>query len=160
MTLYFAHRYDDATRQFRRGLEMHPEMTEWHEQIADIFEQQNRLADALAERQQAVQLSGDKQSAAWLEQVYQHSGYKGYLAALIQSQERASKPGSVDNMYLAHLYAILGDQVHALHYLEKAFDERNPWLLNVQVDHAMDSLRSSPGFRDLIHRIGFPVNQP
>ncbi len=161
-TLYFARRYDDANRQFRRGLEMHPEMTEWHDEIANIYEQQNRLAEAFAERQQAVQLSGDTRLVASLEQVYQHSGYKGYIAALIQSkrasepasQDRGSKPGSVDNMYLAHLYAILGDQVHALLYLEGAYDERNPWLLNVQVDPAMDSLRSSPGFRDLIRRIG------
>jgi TolB-like protein/DNA-binding winged helix-turn-helix (wHTH) protein/Tfp pilus assembly protein PilF len=156
MTLYFARRYDDATRQFRRVLEMHPEMTEWHDQIADIFEQQNRLAEAFAERQQAVRLNGDTQLAASLEQVYQNSGYKGCLAVLIQSQERASKPGSVDSMYLAHLYAILGDQAHALHYLERAYDERNPWLLNVQVDPGTDSLRSSPGFRDLIRRIGLP----
>ena len=156
MTLYFARRYDDATRQFRRGLEMHPEMTEWHDEIANICEQQNRLAAAFAERQQTVRLNGDSQLAASLEQVYQHSGYKGYLAALIQSHERASQPGSVDNMHFAHLYAILGDQVHALRYLESAYDERNPWLLNVQVDPVMDPLLSSPGFRDLVRRIGLP----
>ena len=165
MTLYFARRYDDAIRQFHRGLEMHPEMTEWHDEIANIYEQQNRLAEAFAERQQTVRLNGDTQLAASLEQVYQHSGYKGYLAAKIRSQERASepgsqdrgsKPGSVDNMYLAHLYTMLGDQAHALHYLEQAYDERNPWLLNVQVDPVMGSLRSSAGFRDLIRRIGLP----
>jgi TolB-like protein/DNA-binding winged helix-turn-helix (wHTH) protein/Tfp pilus assembly protein PilF len=156
MTLYFDRQYDDAIRQFRRALEMHPEMTEWHDEIANTYEQKNSLAEAFAERQQTVRLNGDTQLAASLEQVYQHSGYKGYLAARIQSQEQASKFGSVDNMHLAHLCAILGDQAHALHYLENAYDERNPWLLNVQVDPAMDSLRSSAGFRDLIRRIGLP----
>ena len=79
---------------------------------------------------------------------------------IIQSQEGASKPGSVPNLHLAHLYSILGDNAHALHYLESAYDERNPWLLNVQVDPAMNSLRSSPGFRDLIGRIGLPLRPP
>jgi TolB-like protein/DNA-binding winged helix-turn-helix (wHTH) protein/Tfp pilus assembly protein PilF len=160
MTLYFSRRYDDAIRQYRRGVEMHPEMIDWHDQIADIFEQQNRLPEAFAERQQAIRLNGDTRLADLLQQVYQNSEYKGYLAALIQSRERASKPGSADNMYLAHLYAILREQARALHYLERAYDERNPWLLNVQVDPAMDSLRSSPRYRDLIRRIGLPLHQP
>ena len=42
-------------------------------------------------------------------------------------------------------------------YLERAYNQRNPWLLNVQVDPAMDDLRSSPRFRDLIRRIGLPL---
>ena len=42
-------------------------------------------------------------------------------------------------------------------YLERAYNRRNPWLLNVQVDPAMDDLRSSPRFRDLIRRIGLPL---
>jgi hypothetical protein len=44
-----------------------------------------------------------------------------------------------------------------LPYLERAYNQRNPWLLNVQVDPAMDDLRSSPRFRDLIRRIGLPL---
>jgi TolB-like protein/DNA-binding winged helix-turn-helix (wHTH) protein/Tfp pilus assembly protein PilF len=159
-TLYYARRYDDAIRQYNRTLEMHPEVVGFHDSIADIYEQKKMFREAFAERQQAVCLNGDARLAASLEQVYQHSGYKGYVGAIIQSQERASKPGSVPNMYLAHLSAILGDKTHALHYLENAYDERNPWLLNFQVDPAMDSLRSSPGFRDLIRRIGLPLRQP
>ncbi len=58
---------------------------------------------------------------------------------------------------MAHQYAALNDAAHAMRYLERAYDERNPWLLNVQVDPGMDSIRSSPQFRDLIHRIGLPV---
>ncbi len=46
----------------------------------------------------------------------------------------------------------------ALAYLNHAYDERDPWLLNVQVDPAMDSMRSLPGFRDLVRRIGLPFH--
>ena len=61
-------------------------------------------------------------------------------------------------LFLAHMYAVLNDELHAMSCLERAYDERNPWLLNVQVDPAMDSLRSSPRFRDLVRRIGLPVS--
>ena len=153
MTLYFARRYDDAIRQFRRAVEMHPETAELHDQIADVFEQQNRLADAFAERQQAVRLSGDPQTAATLEEAYKRSGYAGYLQQRVHLLEHSNP---VPHLYLAHLYAVLNDQTHAIQYLERAYDERNPWLLNVQVDPAMDFLRSSSRFQDLVRRIGLP----
>jgi tetratricopeptide (TPR) repeat protein len=156
MTLYFAHRYDEAIRQFRRTLEMHPESLELHDQIADVYEQKSMLAEAFGERQQALTLKGDVRLASSLEQAYKRSGYPGYLQKRIQVMQQSSTSGLLSDLYLAHLYAILNDQTHALDYLEHAYDERNPWLLNVQVDPAMDALRSSPRFRNLVVRVGLP----
>ena len=156
IALYYARRYDDALRQLLRASEMHPELPGRHDEIANIYEQQNKLAEAFAERQEAVRLNGDLPLATSLEQAYKHSGYEGYLRTMIQSLERTSKVGPVPNLYLAHLYARLGDQTRALQYLEYDYDEHDPWLLNVQVDPAMDFLRSSPRFRNLVRRIGLP----
>ena len=61
-----------------------------------------------------------------MDRAYQRSGHEGYLRARIQSLEQTSKVGSFPNLYLAHLYARLGDQAHPLHYLEQAYDERDP----------------------------------
>lgn len=60
-------------------------------------------------------------------------------------------------MYRAR-FAVLNDEAHAMSYLERAYDECNPWLLNVPVDPAMDPFRSSPRFRDLVSRIGLPLS--
>jgi hypothetical protein len=100
-----------------------------------------------------VRLSGDPQTAATLEQVYKRSGYAGYLQQRVQLLEHSNP---VPHICLAHLYAVLNDQTHAIQYLERAYNERNPWLLNVRVDPEMDSLRSSPRFQDLVRRIGLP----
>ncbi|TLZ60840.1 MAG: tetratricopeptide repeat protein [Gammaproteobacteria bacterium] len=162
MTLYYARRYDDAVRQFRRGLEMHPDRVEFHEGIANIYEQKKLFAEAFAEHQQVLSLNKDTQTAAALEQAYQRFGYRGYLGKRIQSLEQslqqAPKSDLFTVLFLAHMYAVLNDEAHAMSCLERAYDERNPWLLNVQVDPAMDSLRSSPRFRDLVRRIGLPLS--
>jgi TolB-like protein/DNA-binding winged helix-turn-helix (wHTH) protein/Tfp pilus assembly protein PilF len=155
-TLYYARRYDDAIRQFRRSLEMHPESAEIHDQLADIYEQKNMFADAFAERQQALIGNGDAKLAAALGQAYERSGYKGYLLQRIASLEHASNSDPLPDLYLAHLYAVLNDQPSTLRYLERACVERNAWILNAHVDPAMDRLRSSPGFRNLVRRIGLP----
>jgi tetratricopeptide (TPR) repeat protein len=157
-TLYYARRYDEAILQFRRALEMHPESAGIHDGIADVYEQKNMLAEAFAERQQVLAANGNTKSAAVLDQVYKRSGYKGYLLQRVASLEHAPKSGPLPDLYLAHLNALLNDQPQVLRYLEHAYDQRNPWLLNVQVDPAMDSMRSLPGFRDLVRRIGLPFH--
>jgi hypothetical protein len=53
---------------------------------------------------------------------------------------------------------VLNDEAHAMSCLERAYDERNPWLLSVPVDPATDPLRSSSRFRDLLSRIDLPLS--
>jgi len=141
---------------------MHPDRVEFHEGIANIYEQKKLFAEAFAEHQQVLSLNKDTQTAAALEQAYQRFGYRGYLGKRIQSLEQslqqAPKSDLFTVLFLAHMYAVLNDEAHAMSCLERAYDERNPWLLNVQVDPAMDSLRSSPRFRDLVRRIGLPLS--
>ena len=155
-TLYYARQYDRSLRQYRQALEMYPDAAELHDGIANVYEQKKMLPEAFVERQQVLTIHGEKQIATALAQVYKNSDYKGYLQKRIQSLEQGQKSGSVSALYLAHLYAILNDDEHAMTYLERAYDDRDPWLLNLQVDPAMDTLRLSPRFRDLVRRIGLP----
>ena len=155
-TLYYRRQYDRSLRQYRHALEMYPDATEFHDGIANVYEQKKMLPEAFAERQQVLAMHGQTKTAVALAQVYKNSGYMGYLQKRIEILEQAPEPAEAPNLYLAHLYAELNDQPHALHYLERAYEERNPWLLNLKVDPAMDPLRSSPAFRDLVRRIGLP----
>lgn len=155
-TLYYAHRYDDSLRQARRASEMRPELSQPHDQAADIYEQQNKLAEAFTERQRASRINGDTAVVAALDEVYQRSGYGGYLRARIDSLERTSKAGAVPNLLLAHLYARSGDRSQVLHHLERAYDEDDPWLVNVRVDPAFEPVRSDPRFRNLMRRLDLP----
>src|SRR6185312_12130147 len=85
-----------------------------------------------------------------LADAYKHSGYKGYL--LRQAEfEQGRNPA-----YAAHIYALLNDEPRAIAATEAAYNQHNEGILFMRTAPELDSIRSSPRFRDLEHRIGFP----
>jgi hypothetical protein len=57
----------------------------------------------------------------------------------------------------AMIYAALGERDLAFEWLERAFAERDPMLVALNVDPAFDGLRSDPRFANLLNRIGLGV---
>jgi TolB-like protein/Tfp pilus assembly protein PilF len=147
--LYHARRYDDALRQNRRGLEMHPDRA-FYGAMADVYEQKKMFAEAFAARQQALRLFKDPNVTAFGE-AYKRSGYRGYLLKQAQVAEQRSYLGVA-----AHNYALLNDEARAMTALEAGYNEHWSPILFLRTAPELDSIRSSPRFRDLVRRIGFP----
>ena len=72
---------------------------------------------------------------------------------LDQLKER-SKGSYVSPYFIALVYAALGEKDHAFEWLEKAYNEHQPYLTLIKVEPVFDSLRSDPRFADLLSRIG------
>ncbi len=156
-TLYLARRYDDAMRQFRRGLEMYPNLGGWNFFMAYVFEQKKMFAEAYAQYHQSIILNKETQRAEAVELAYKRSGYTGALRQMIQFLEPPNSIGKEPNIHLiVHMYAMLGDDAHAMLWLERAVQERQPLTLAWLNDPALDHLRGSPRFRDLVRRMGLP----
>jgi len=148
--LYHARRYDDALRQNRRGSEMFPENAEFYWAIADVYEQKKMFAEAFTARQQALSLGKDPNVTA-LGEAYKRSGYRGYLLKAAQILELADDPADA-----AHCYALLTDEARAVSALEVGYNKHMHAVLFLRTAPELDSIRSSPRFRDLVRRIGFP----
>jgi TolB-like protein/DNA-binding winged helix-turn-helix (wHTH) protein len=155
--LYHARRYDDALRQIQRTLEMFPDYITLYYEIAHVYEQKRMFAEAFAARQHGQNLNGDP-SVTTLEEAYKHGGYRGYLLKQIQVlEQRPHEPHGFDFPILAGLYAMLGDEAHAMSYLERTYEEHNMSILFIRTVPELDSIRSSPRFLELVRRVGFPT---
>jgi hypothetical protein len=55
---------------------------------------------------------------------------------------------------VATVFSGLGEKDQAMTWLEKAIEERDPWLTGLKVEPMFDCLRSDPRFLDLVHRVG------
>jgi predicted nucleic acid-binding protein len=67
-----------------------------------------------------------------------------------------SKESYVSPVFIAEVFAALGEKEQVFIWLEKAFRERNPDLISyLKTHHGFDPVRSDPRFTDLLRKIGF-----
>lgn len=128
---------------------MHPDSPELFWDMADVYEQKKMFPEAFAARQQA--LRGWKwPEVTALGEAYHRSGYKGYLLKLAESLQVENPLAS------AHFYALLNDEPRAIGALKAAYNRHMGPILFMRSAPELDSIRSSPRYRDLVRRIGFP----
>lgn len=73
-----------------------------------------------------------------------------------QELENAKK-GEASVRTLSGAFARLGQDGEAVDWLERAFREREGWLVYLNVSPSFDGLRTNPRFKDLVARIGLPA---
>lgn len=57
---------------------------------------------------------------------------------------------------IASIYAGLGDREQTFSWLEKAYEERDDYMLWIKVDHRFGEFRKDPRFQALLSRVGLP----
>ena len=154
---YWAGRNDQAIRQFRKTIELDPKDARLHDHLAEVYSRKGMYREAIAERQEYLSLSGDEEAARELGRDFSDSGYHQAIKALYRKtlafMEEAAKYAYVSSIHFAVLHAQLGQNDKAFAWLEKAFEERQPWLGQLQFDPQFEPLRSDPCFSDLVRRI-------
>ena len=62
----------------------------------------------------------------------------------------------VSPYFVARLLAALGEDDQAFEWLERAYVERDFWLLYIKALPGLEKLRGDPRFQDLLRRMNFP----
>ena len=151
--LYLAGRYDEAIAHCKRLLDVDPNFFPARRYLGLVYEQKGMYREAIDEFQQGVKLSSNPLMLSLLGHAYAASGRKAeaqqILAELNQQNQKYVSPYTV-----ATIYAGLGERDQAFKWLEKAFEERDIWLMNLKVDPVLKDLRSDRRFTSLLQRIG------
>ena len=87
---------------------------------------------------------------------YAKSGRKDEARKLIAELKEKAKERYVPPFWIAAIYVGLDEKDEAFAWLEKAYQDREWWLVWIKMDPKMDSLRSDARFIDLMRRVGFP----
>jgi Flp pilus assembly protein TadD len=112
---------------------------------------------AVASVSKAMALAGSSSHITMqLGQVYALAGEKAEAQKVIDRVQAESKGRYFSPLNIAMIYSISGEKDKAFLWLEKAYDDHTPWLMELGVEPAWDRIRSDPRFRDLQRRIGLP----
>ncbi len=155
--LYMARQYDRAIEQLRNTLEMDPSYELAHLVAGEAYDEKGEFPLAIAELNKAVELShGTPMMLSALAHAYARSGNKREAEKILDQLSTEAKTQYVSPYYVALVYSGLGENETALTWIEKAFQDRSNGLVFLQVEPALDGLRSSPRFLALQKQLAFP----
>ncbi len=154
--LYYARQYDRAIEQYQKTLALDPNFSAAHFGLASVYDRKGMYKEAIAEWKKAFLLDGDARTADLIGKAYSVSGYKGAMQAWLDDLIRQSTHGYVAPLDIAILYLRLGENEHALEWLEKGYQARDANMVDIATEPTFDSVRSDPRFIDLLRRVGLP----
>ncbi len=155
MIHYLAHDYDGALIALRRGLEIDPTHYVSHLRVGLVCLQKELAHEAVDAMRQAVRHSGGSTEAlAGLAQAHAVAGDTPAMEKIVKelgdSGRRYVSPYNV-----ARVYGAIGDRQRALDWLERAYQEHNPDLIELTREPSFASLRADVKFGELVERIGW-----
>lgn len=153
---YFTRQYSRSIEQIRETLEMHPYFGIAYYHLGLAHMQVGETDRAIAELQEAGELSGGIPFIrAMMGYAYGITGRREQARAVLEELESRSSRYYVPACSIALIYLGLGEIGAALDRLEKAFDNRDEWLVWLNVEPCFDRLRGNTRFQNLAERIGF-----
>ena len=133
-----------------------------HFYLGLAYEQQGRHADAIAQLQQARQVSpANLASLGALGHAFAAAGQPAEAQGVIDEFARlkATQP-YVSEGYQALVYAGLGDSDRTLGWLEYAYADGAGWMRDLNIERRYAHLRAAPRLVALLQRMGLPAPPP
>jgi adenylate cyclase len=152
---YYARRYTEAIEQLHSTLEVDPSFVA-HMDLGRAYARNGMMKEAAAEFDRVRDLySDDVWTRAELAHAYAVSGQAAEAQSAVQSLEAQSRKTYISGYWIAMAYAALQQDEKAFSWLEKAYRERDPWLIYLNVEPTFDRLRLQARYTALLEKVGF-----
>ncbi len=153
--LYFARRYGDAVSQYKNTLQLDAGYWLVHAYLGEAYLEKGAQDSALAALEQAVKLAPQNYSALGrLGYGYARSGRTEEARQIVKTLKEQSHKGEPFSFQLVLIYAALGETEQAFVWMQKAFEERHDFMLDLQSDPKLDPLRDDPRYKDFLLKMG------
>jgi len=146
---YFARNYDTAIRCFRKALELDERFIPADGWLGMALGQQGRYAEALDAFSRALEVDRIPILLTMLAHTHAIAGNREQALAFLDALREEAKNRYVSPYDIAVVHAGLGDASTAIEHLREARDDRSAWMVFLNVDPRLDSLRGEQGFREI-----------
>ncbi|HEV2912653.1 MAG TPA: protein kinase [Pyrinomonadaceae bacterium] len=159
--LYQARQYDAVIAQSQKVFEVNPLFGVGYVPLAAAYERKGMLDEAIQTARKASSLMPGSVIPFWtLGHALAVSGERQEAQRILAEMERLSAERYISAYHMAVIHTGLGEYDEAFACLEKACEDRDPWLIWLGTEPKFDDLRSSPRFADLLSRVGISEAVP
>jgi len=152
-----AHQYDQSAQEASQLLSLHPNSASGHEDLGTAYIFEGKYPEAVQQFQEELADGGDGALVpALLGVAYARWGKRARAEQQLSELKRASAQGYVPPFWFAMVYASLSANEKAFDSLDRAFRERDSYMVFLEVTPFLDSLRSAPRFQKLVAKMKFP----
>jgi eukaryotic-like serine/threonine-protein kinase len=154
--LYSARRYGQAIEELRKALQVAPNHWITHKYLGWAYEAMGKYKEAIQFYRRNSGLRGESQDGqANIAGCYALMGKHEEARKILNDIIEYSKGDYYSSVSIAEVFAALGDKDQTFAWLEKAFQERDPVLIDdLKNHHRFERVRSDPRFTDLLRRTG------
>ena len=150
-----------AAELYRKAIEKKPDNPHPHILLGEAYVTKGMPAEGLAMMQKGMALDAtlDKTPERWdryplLAYAYAAAGRRVEALKILDEQKRLAKQRYVSPYNFAIIYTGLGDKDRAFEWFGKACEERSHYMMYLQVEPSLESLRSDPRYQDLLRQVG------
>jgi TolB-like protein/Flp pilus assembly protein TadD len=155
-TYNHARRWDEAIAECEQIPEIDPNFYFTYTCLGFAYWQKGMFKEAVAAYERGVELEPhDLNLKADLGIAYGAAGKEDQAQRILEELEDEVRRRYVPSLALAMAHMGVGNTDEALAWMEKAYEERSPWLIFMNEHARYDGLRGDPRFQQLLRKIGF-----
>ncbi|HWN98498.1 MAG TPA: protein kinase [Blastocatellia bacterium] len=168
LLLFYAGRYDEAVSQLRKSLaldpgfplsELDPTYQLSHQMLGAALERTGKQEEAVTEYLRMLpEWKGREEMSAALRAAYTQAGMNGFWRSFADFADDLSERKVTTPVFVATIYAALGEPDAAFAWIEKAFNERTPALTHLKADPRFETLHADARFAVWLQRLGLMNN--
>jgi TolB-like protein/tetratricopeptide (TPR) repeat protein len=153
--LFQSRRYEEAIRELRSVLAVHPDEAFALLYLGFALVANNEPDEAIPVLEKAASVSNDGPAATGvLVRAYAHAGRRRDALRLLEDLKTRRKTGYVPAAAFVNAYLGLDDKEQAFVWIEQARKEQSNMLQYVKTHPYFDPLRNDPRFTELVRRVG------
>lgn len=143
--LYFARRFDESVAQYRRVIAAHPLYPMAHYGLSWTLRLMGEREEALSEAKRWAELSNEGPLVLLMYgQALAAAGQRQEAEMMLDKLMSIATERYISFYLVALIHCLLGNNEQTLECLERAFTEREAWLVWLGVEPAFDGLRNDP----------------
>jgi serine/threonine-protein kinase len=146
--------YDEAIEHYNKTIEMDPNFTLAYFFRGFAYIKKSMYQESIRSQQKFVELTGGSQTAVGaLGFSYASSGDSDKAYEILDRLNKLATKKHVSPIYISLIHEALGEKEQALENLERAFLEREPFVILINCWHMFESLTSDPRHAELLRKL-------